>query len=96
MTVQQLLLDRLSRWTSIGFYHGYNHDMLKGPERLLESRHSSVRDGARALQVMFARLENVLNLTVEEIEVQAVLGEIVKKAQEYSMATSALINIQYS
>jgi hypothetical protein len=36
---------------------------------------------------MFARLENIPNLAVEEIELQAVLGEIVKKAHEYSMAT---------
>jgi hypothetical protein len=33
---------RLLRWTSIGFYHYYGHDMLKGPERLLENRRSSV------------------------------------------------------
>ena len=36
---------------------------------------------------MFARPENIPNLAVEEIEVQAVLGKIVKKAHEYSMAT---------
>lgn len=37
---------------------------------------------------MFARLENIPNLAVEEIELQAVLGEIVKKAHKYSMATN--------
>jgi hypothetical protein len=37
---------------------------------------------------MFARLENIPNLAVEEIELQAVLEEIAKKAHKYSMTTN--------
>ena len=45
---------------------------------------------------MLARLENIPNLAVGEIEVQAVLGEIVKKAHEYSIVTNLSVALQTS
>ena len=46
-----------------------------------------MRDGAQALQNLFTRLERVSDPSPENIEIQEVIGEIVKAAYDFTIAT---------
>jgi hypothetical protein len=60
-----------------------NDKSVKARLGFAKSRWTAVRDGARALQALFTRLESILDLHAEEVEVQKVLGEIVEEAHEF-------------
>ena len=45
------------------------------------------RDKAQALHVLFTKLEGILDLHAETGEAHEVVGEIIKKAHEYPLAT---------
>ncbi|PSS18458.1 hypothetical protein M430DRAFT_120981 [Amorphotheca resinae ATCC 22711] len=64
-----------------------NDQSLKAKSRLEKSNLKAVRDGAQALQVLFRRLENIPDLATEEIEIHSIIGDIVKAAHGYSVAT---------
>jgi hypothetical protein len=59
-----------------------------------KSRLTTVREGAQALQVLFTRLESILDPHAEEVEVQKVLGEIVKEAYEFTKENDLSITLQ--
>lgn len=54
----------------------------------------AVRDRARALQSLFTRLESISNPSAENIEIQEVIGEIVKEAYEFTIATDLSAALQ--
>jgi hypothetical protein len=59
-----------------------------------KSRLTTVREGAQALQVLFTRLESILDPRAKEVEVQKVLGEIVKEAYEFTRENDLSIALQ--
>jgi hypothetical protein len=57
-----------------------NDESVEVRSGIARRRWTTLRDAARALQVLFVGLENILDPLSEEVDIQRVLGEIVKEA----------------
>ncbi|TVY31847.1 hypothetical protein LSUB1_G008297 [Lachnellula subtilissima] len=67
--------------------HTVHDKSITARSHAAKTKLEAIRDGARDLEVLFIKLESIPDIVAEKSEVQDMIGEIVKKAYEYSTAT---------
>ncbi|CZR69893.1 uncharacterized protein PAC_19793 [Phialocephala subalpina] len=71
-----------------------NDKSIKAGARITEERLTGLRDNARTLQGLFARLEIISDPSIGTVEVRELLEEIVKAAHEITMAADLSLALQ--